>query len=283
MEQIQNNYQNYLNKHNELQTYIETNESDFQKQLKQLQLHKEFIKSQEQLLQSLKQFEITISTTLQNSKNELETTKSEITQFINSQTNEQIKNEMIQQYQLIEKESLQLTNEQIKQLEQWTSKSFGKILFDSKVDNWSKETSVFHEKIMNHSHLLLIIEDEKEEIFGYYLHSEMKNEFNSYVNTTMESFLFNIQSNGRLNEMKQFKMMKEGLGYHLYKPSEEYLICFGDIMLMKYEKKENCCVFQNEYSVYNYDGLKSALCGSIPNAFGAMEFVPKRFKIVEMF
>ena len=52
---------------------------------------------------------------------------------------------------------------------------------------------------------------------------------------------------------------------------------------MKYEKKENCCVFQNEYSVYNYDGLKSALCGSIPNAFGAMEFVPKRFKIVEMF
>ena len=63
------------------------------------------------------------------------------------------------------------------QLEQWTSLRCSQIVFDSFNDNWSHETSVFDERIIGKSKLVFLIEDEEGEIFGYYLNTEVKNEY----------------------------------------------------------------------------------------------------------
>ena len=68
---------------------------------------------------------------------------------------------------------------QRKQIEEWTGLKYGEILFDSDKDNWSKETSVFDDKIKGKKRLLFMIEDNYCEKFGYYLNTNVNNEYNN--------------------------------------------------------------------------------------------------------
>ena len=49
---------------------------------------------------------------------------------------------------------------EFEQLEKWTSKCFGEIIFDSKKHCWKEEKSVFNEKIIGKKQLLFLIEEE---------------------------------------------------------------------------------------------------------------------------
>ena len=64
-----------------------------------------------------------------------------------------------------------LTHEEMKQLESWTSKICGEVVFDSNKDNWSKGTSVFNDRIEGRNRLVFLIEDTNGEKFGYYLNT----------------------------------------------------------------------------------------------------------------
>ena len=301
MQTIINKYTEYIEKEKIFTSHLETKKEyqndqhqqmeHFDWKLQELEYRKQIIQMKEELLTLLKSYENETTASLKQLQVEKDQCTSEIKEimktilFLSSQNEPESKKlqyEMKRKFDSIEKEALLLSQSQLSQLEEWTQKKIGKILFDSEYDNWEKETTTFHEKLNNHSQLLFIVEDSQHEIFGYYLSTQFISDFNQYKQTSIDSFMFNIQSNGRLDGMKQFKMMKEGNGYYLYNPSEERLCCIGDIFLMKKQMKSTSLIFQNEYTVHDYNGISSAICGKVPNGFGAIEFDPIRFKVIQM-
>ena len=86
-----------------------------------------------------------------------------------------------------------MNGDQVGMLEEWTGLKCGDIVFDSNVDNWSKRISVFNERIIGKKQLTFLIEDTDGEIFGYYLNTEVKKEYNrqTFTQTDVFSFEFN--------------------------------------------------------------------------------------------
>ena len=85
------------------------------------------------------------------------------------------------------------------------------ILFDSNIDNWNQNTSVFNERIIGKKQLAFVIEDKNDEIFGYYLNTEVVEQYKStfatvWQETDNKSFLFNLQSKKirKLNKPMKF-------------------------------------------------------------------------------
>ena len=70
-----------------------------------------------------------------------------------------------------------LKGKETMQIEEWTGLYCGEILFDSEIDNWKKNESVFDERIKGRKQLLFIIEDEYHEQFGYYLNTKVNNKY----------------------------------------------------------------------------------------------------------
>ena len=156
-------------------------------------------------------------------------------------------------------------------LEKWTGLKIGKTIFNSEIDDWNIKTSVFDKKILNKSKLLFIMEDGKQEIFGCYFQDEIKgysrdSPFHSYDN----SFLFNLESKGRLNEPMKFEFIDTNYAYILYKPEADHLITFGkgrQLALFKHGfNKMAYCTQSN--TIVNYHGIRCALLGmTSPNHF----------------
>ena len=174
-----------------------------------------------------------------------------------------------------------LTNDEMKQLEDWTELKCGDILFDSNVDDWAMRTSVFDSKIKGKKQLIFLIEDENDEKFGYYLNTEIVEKYVSYMNTDDKSFLFNLQSNGRLTQPMKFEIKNTRLGFCLYKSKGEILSWLGDICLNKEEKKKESYCKQIK-SNFNYQEIENAICGKQPNQDGEMQFTPKRIIVIQM-
>ena len=81
-------------------------------------------------------------------------------------------------------------NEALK-LEEWIGLICGEIIFDSKKDNWKENESIFNERIKGRKQLLFIIEDERNEKFGYYLNSRIYNKYDQWMSSDIKSFEFN--------------------------------------------------------------------------------------------
>ena len=174
-----------------------------------------------------------------------------------------------------------LDNKQKTQIEEWTSLKCTDIIFDSNVDNWSEDTSVFNERIIGKKQLLFLIEDEDGEKFGYYLNTEVIEKYHKHRETDEKSFHFNLQSNGRLDKLMKFEIidLKWG-GYYLFEKSDRdfKLITLGDIELKKENNKNLSVCYQNK-NRFDYHGIKNALCKKIypPNSF-----IPIRILVIQM-
>ena len=94
---------------------------------------------------------------------EIKETNKNINQTINGNTN------------IIEIERISTYNQQIEStmqtVEKWTSKTINQIIFDSTHDDWDVKTSVFDEKIMNKSQVVILIETTSNVIIGQYLNT----------------------------------------------------------------------------------------------------------------
>ena len=188
---------------------------------------------------------------------------------------------MSKEQKLIEK---QKEMKQKKQLEEWTGLKYGNILFDSNVDNWKTNTSVFDNRIKGKKQLLFIIEDNHCEKFGYYLNTRTKNELNKFISTDRGSFEFNIESNGRLKSMIKCEIKDISFGYQLFDNNNTILMKLGDIIIYKDNNKSSS--YCNQTSNYNYHGISNTLCGKINilNNYNQQRdfFTPLRIIVIQM-
>ncbi|BFU26775.1 trichohyalin, putative [Entamoeba histolytica] len=164
----------------------------------------------------------------------------------------------------------------IKQLEEWTEKRINNILFDSDKDNWNKNTSVFDERIINNKHIIIIIEDEDGNKFGGYVNEKIDKIDNGFIKDS-KSFLFSLESKGRIEGMKKFDIKEPQYAFWLYKQTDDYLFGFGidDIAVYKEDNKTESSCYQRSFS---YEGISNALCGKqLPK-----RFIPKQIIVIEM-
>ena len=171
---------------------------------------------------------------------------------------------------------------EIKQLEEWTKLKCSEVIFDSDIDNWSKDTSVFDEKLLCKRNFALIVEDTKNNKFGYYFDGYI-DRLNRWTPPGPNTFLFSLQSNGRINGMMKFEMKKlKGEGFFLPNKRNQYL--FGNyinnafVVLKQYKDNQSrgYC-FEREYC-FNYHGIEKALCGKTYS----QSFTPKRIVVIQM-
>ncbi|BFU23673.1 trichohyalin, putative [Entamoeba histolytica] len=160
----------------------------------------------------------------------------------------------------------------IKQIEEWTNKKVGNVIFDSGIDSWKEDTSVFDKRIMNKEHIIIIIEDSKGNKFGGYVNSKI-NKVDEWINDS-QSFVFSLESNGRIERMMKFDIKEQQYAFILYNQSHDCLfgIGFSDILVYKEDKKTNSFCLQHSFE---YKGISNALCGK-------EDFTPKRFIVIEM-
>ncbi|BFU26582.1 trichohyalin, putative [Entamoeba histolytica] len=169
-----------------------------------------------------------------------------------------------------------ITKHQIEQIEEWTEKRVGNILFDSDKNDWNKTTSVFKQRIWNKENIIIIIEDEEGNKFGGYVNSKI-DKVNSWINDS-KSFVFSLESNGRMKEAMKFDIKLQQYAFRLCGQSYNCLFQYGygyDICVCKenYKTQSYC----NQHS-FSYEGISNALCGKQhPNLF-----TPTRFIVIEM-
>ena len=177
-----------------------------------------------------------------------------------------------------------LSKEEKKLLEEWTQLTCSEIIFDTTIHDWSINTSLFDEMIMNKSQLLFVITESSGEKFGYYLSTPITHYMSAKVGkheTNSQSFLFNIESKGRLQSPMKFEILDIKSPYSLYKKQSDHLITLGgyeQIKLYKKNMRENCRC--NQYNkVFDYHGIKTAVSGRNPkNPFILIRLVVYQMK-----
>ena len=85
------------------------------------------------------------------------------------------------------------TNQEMKELEFWSRRRKGNIIFDSDINDWDINTSEFVKKIKNKQHLIFIIETGDEVKFGCYI--------DSIINNTEQHILDNKSFSNYSNEI----------------------------------------------------------------------------------
>ena len=173
-----------------------------------------------------------------------------------------------------------LTVEDELKLEEWTGKKCGDVLFDSDKDDWSPNTSKFNEKLEGKESLVFLIEAQNGETFGYYLNTEFADKTMRRIGTDKNSFMFNLNCDGRLNESMKFPIRNRDYGYWYCWEPDKYLVKIGDIWLHKETSKtESYCIQDNKN--FDYQGIENALCGIKPKN-GKICFTPERIFVIQM-
>ena len=156
-------------------------------------------------------------------------------------------------------------------IENWTKKTIVEPIFNSDIDDWNQHTSSFQNKLMGKSNLLIVIEDMNNNKFGGYLHSQIIS-MNSYINDS-NSFLFSLQSNGRLQGMTKFEITQSQYAFYMSNQMNHVLFKFGnDLNVYTANMKSSSYCDQQSF---NYHGYNHALCGN-------QTFTPKRFVVFQM-
>ena len=163
---------------------------------------------------------------------------------------------------------------EMKQLEEWTSLKCAEVLFDSDKDDWNPH-KILNERIINKKQLLFVIEDEENNKFGGYLNETIdKIGYNKYI-TDSKAFLFSLQSNGRIKGMMKFEIKDSSHAFVLSNDGYSPLFWFGygeDLKIYRKQYKTDSYCTQ---SSYEYHGNEKALCGKD-------KFIPKRFVVIQM-
>ena len=166
--------------------------------------------------------------------------------------------------------------EKISCISDWTGLSIGDVLFDSAIDDYGKRTSVFNERIKQKRHLLFVIENSENELFGYYLNSLIADSDNGMAMCVdKKAFHFTVQSENLKQPMKYEILDIYNGGYKMFSNYNSDLIHLGDLILMK-EGEEYLCYYQQHDNLFDYKNKQKALM----NKTGF--FMMKRLIVVQM-
>ena len=173
----------------------------------------------------------------------------------------------------------EVTNDEKKQIEEWTGLALTETLFDSAEDNWNNPNDL-NGMIIKEKRLLFLIEDDKGERFGYYTNVSIKNVLYKKQAANKNSFLFTLNSTGRLKEPMKFEVtnIKKG-GIQLFGSFSDYLIRLGDCQI---GAKDNGSYWKQNDDNFNYHGIENALCEREKDKEGKMKFNVKRIIVFQM-
>ena len=130
---------------------------------------------------------------------------------------------------------------------------------------------------------MFLIEDEDDEMFGFYFNKEIPlNE--KYCENDDKSFYFILNSKRKTSPMKfNQRTNKCPYGIHLFSKHSDKLIRLGDISLYKEGFKEKSyCRGINGNCDGNYNGIPDGLCGMDKRNNGLLFFIPKRILVIQM-
>ena len=169
---------------------------------------------------------------------------------------------------------------EMKKLEKWTNKKCGEVIFDSDKDNWSRNTSVFDDRVMNKSYLTFIVEETSGNKFGYYFNGTV-NKYNSCIKST-GCFQFSLKSNGRINGMMKFEQQGSCGGLCIDDKRSSYLFQMnGGICPHKENSKGNSYLYENTYC-FDFHGYKNVFLSNSFNNNSSVKFTPKRITVIQM-
>ena len=276
----QTNYQTYEKKVKEINAAIikeirKMRQSEIDKMKKKQEEEMTQLKQKfDQMLNEYKPMEIIEIDDENNDIEIIETNENNDDSMI-SDDNVEIKNKLLND--MMEIEIPILTAKEMKQLEEWTELKFCEVVFDSDVNNWSPQTSVFDDKIVGTKQLLFIIEDMVNNVFGYYLSTEIKEVYEFDVATDFNTFLFSLRSNNRLPNPMKFEMNNITVGYKLFDKHHQCLIQFGkETIVLSKNNTFNVSIINQKNDIFDYHGYENALIGKTNT------FIPKRFIVIQM-
>ena len=150
-------------------------------------------------------------------------------------------------------------------------------------------TSIMNQRILVKKQLLFVIEDGREECFGYYFHSQIPNNFIHQINADEKCFHFNLKSNGRLKKMMKFEVKdssQKHSGITMFENNEKQLLFIGCLLLFKKEEVNNSRCFHFD-SVFDFHGIENPICGKyyLKEESGAMQgdfLIIKKIMVIEM-
>ncbi|BFU24568.1 trichohyalin, putative [Entamoeba histolytica] len=129
---------------------------------------------------------------------------------------------------------------------------------------------------MNKEDIIIIIEDEDGNKFGGYVNSKI-DKVDDFINDS-KSFLFSLESNGRIERMMKFDIKEQQYAFRLHNQYDDCLFSFGlsgDILVYKENNKTKSWCYHRSF---DYKRISNALCGKqYPN-----RFTPKRIIVIEM-
>ena len=127
---------------------------------------------------------------------------------------------------------------------------------------------------MNGRFLLFVIEDTKGNKFGFYCSSNYDVIINNVNLRNTDSFIFSLQSNGRINGMQRFMMKRNTFAYlYFHRPQDQELFYLTSSFLIN--KRGINSYFWNSSSGFNLNGMKKPFsCGN--------QFIPKRILVIQM-
>ena len=186
--------------------------------------------------------------------------------------------EAIEEYpQWKAKTTYNLEMNQLTQIEEWTKLKCGEIIFDSTQDNWEIKTSTFDDRILNKNKLVFIIEDTEGNKFGGYIDAIINKIFEKpdwKRITDPKSFVFSLESNGRLKGMKKFDIKEPRYAFYLFNKSLPGLFSIGDDDIIIYKKgsgRKHYCLQRS----FAYERNQNTLCGK-------EYFELKQFIVIQM-
>ena len=190
--------------------------------------------------------------------------KLQVWQMIETEEQQKIREEkekqIEEQQKELNKQTIEEFNEsyssEMKYLREWLNENNYQILFDSKYHNWKTETSIFDKQIFGKSHIAILIEDEKNNVFGCYVDKRI-DRYNEFIKDK-NAFIFSLKTNERIDNPTKYPILFSDESFRLGKSSDDLLFSIGegDIVVMK----ENCITNEKYHSYsqssFKYEGLE---------------------------
>ena len=180
-------------------------------------------------------------------------------------------------------EITEMYNQDICQLEEWSSSEFQYVVFDSSFCHWEQFISTFDKHVMGLKELVFYIEDENDNDFGAYISTPISNHWNSSLSTEIQqnqidknAFVFSLKSNERLSQPTKFDIIPYYSPYpfNLFSGDDWILFSVGGNDIVVSKKDSNIpCVCKQSY--FNYQEHENILTGN-------NQFTIKRFQVWKM-